>query len=92
MLPKCFGGIGILDLELQNKCLLSKWLYKLLNEDGAWQELIKKKYLHQKSITQVSKKPEDSQFWSGLMGGEEPVPFFWLFQNPKWSMCEVVGG
>ncbi|WVZ50906.1 LOW QUALITY PROTEIN: hypothetical protein U9M48_002112 [Paspalum notatum var. saurae] len=53
MLPKCFGGIGILDLELQNKCLLSKWLYKLLNEDGAWQELIKKKYLHHKSITQV---------------------------------------
>ncbi|WVZ91971.1 hypothetical protein U9M48_038073 [Paspalum notatum var. saurae] len=86
MLPKCFGGIGILDLELQNKCLLSKWLYKFLNENGAWQELIKKKYLHQKSITQVSKKPEDSQFWSGLMGVEEPVPFFWLFQNPKWSI------
>jgi len=33
--PKCFGGLGILDLEIQNKCLLSKWLFMLLNEDGA---------------------------------------------------------
>ncbi|WVZ51620.1 hypothetical protein U9M48_002747, partial [Paspalum notatum var. saurae] len=45
-----------------------KALYKLLNEDGAWQELIKKKYLYHKSITQVYKKPRDSQFWFGLKG------------------------
>ncbi|WVZ71503.1 hypothetical protein U9M48_020086, partial [Paspalum notatum var. saurae] len=81
-------GIGILDLELQNKCLLSKWLYKLLNEDGAWQELIKKKYLHHKSITQVSKKPGDSQFWSGLMGVRNQFLSFGSFRTQKWSMCE----
>ncbi|WVZ64589.1 hypothetical protein U9M48_014084, partial [Paspalum notatum var. saurae] len=62
-----FWGISILDLELQSKCILCKWLYKLLNEDGSWQELIKKKCLHHKSITKVSKKPRDSQFWLGLM-------------------------
>jgi hypothetical protein len=28
------GGLGILNLEIQNQCLLSKWLFKLLNEDG----------------------------------------------------------
>ncbi|WVZ66350.1 hypothetical protein U9M48_015586, partial [Paspalum notatum var. saurae] len=81
MLPRCFGGIGILDLKLQNKCLLSKWLYKLLNEDGAWQELIKKKYLHHKSITQVSKKPGDSQFWSGLMGVRNQFLSFGFFRT-----------
>jgi hypothetical protein len=34
--PKSVGGLGIIDLEVQNKCLFSKWLFKLLNEDGLW--------------------------------------------------------
>jgi hypothetical protein len=38
--PKEQGGLGILDLDIQNKCLLSKWLYKLMNEDGVWQQLL----------------------------------------------------
>jgi hypothetical protein len=25
------GSLGIIDLDLQNKCLLSKWLFKLIN-------------------------------------------------------------
>jgi hypothetical protein len=29
--PKDFGGLGIQNLDIQNKCLLSKWLFKLLN-------------------------------------------------------------
>jgi hypothetical protein len=65
--PKDQGGLGILDLEIQNKCLLSKWLFNLINGDGDWQQLIKNKYLGNKSLTQVRKKPGDSQFWSGLM-------------------------
>jgi len=35
--PKDQGGSGIADLWITNKCLLSKWLFKLLNEDGTWQ-------------------------------------------------------
>jgi hypothetical protein len=31
--PKQQWSLGILDLELQNKCLLSKWLFKLYNEN-----------------------------------------------------------
>jgi len=54
-------------LETQNKCLLSKWLFKLINEEGIWQQLLRNKYLANKTITQVEKKPGDSQFWSGLM-------------------------
>jgi hypothetical protein len=65
--PKDQGGLGILDLETQNKCLLSKWLFNLFNGDGHWQQLIKNKYLGNKTLTQVRKKPGDSQFWSGLM-------------------------
>jgi len=65
--PKEKGGLGIMDLETQNKCLLSKWLFKLINEEGIWQPLLRNKYLAIKTITQVEKKPWDSQFWSGLM-------------------------
>jgi hypothetical protein len=38
-------GLGILNLKILNICLLSKWLYKLINEDGIWHELLRKKYL-----------------------------------------------
>ena len=61
------GGLGILDLQIQNKCLLAKWIVNLLNIDGMWQELLKNKYLRSKSLTQVKAKPYDSHFWRGLM-------------------------
>ena len=38
--PKDQGGLGILDLQLQNKCLLAKWLVNLINSDGTWQTLL----------------------------------------------------
>jgi hypothetical protein len=65
--PKSVGGMGIVDLDIQNKCLLSKWIVKLINEDGLWQQMLKKKYLKGKTLSQVQKKNGDSQFWSGLM-------------------------
>ena len=65
--PKDCGGLGIQNLGIQNKCLLSKWLFKLINEDGVWQNLLRRKYLTNKAITQVYKRPGDSHFWSGLM-------------------------
>ncbi|WVZ69750.1 hypothetical protein U9M48_018486 [Paspalum notatum var. saurae] len=66
-MPKNQGGLGILDLDTQNKCLLGKWLFKLANENGLWQRLLRNKYLRNETLTQVEKKPGDSQFWSGLM-------------------------
>jgi hypothetical protein len=71
--PKCLGGLGILDLDVQNKSLLAKWLVKLLNEDGPWQQLIRKKYLYRFSLAQVTKRPGDSQFWTGLMEIKDEV-------------------
>ena len=51
-----------MDLNVQNKCLLSKWLFKLTNEDGIWQQILKNKYLGSKTLTQVEEKSGDSQF------------------------------
>ena len=45
--PRDQGGLGIKDLDIQNQCLLSKWLFKLINEDGVWQNLLKRKYLRE---------------------------------------------
>jgi exonuclease III len=66
--PKDQGGLGIEDLDLKNICLLSKWLFKLMNEEGVWQELLNNKYVKDKTLSQVSAKPTDSHFWKGLMG------------------------
>ena len=69
--PKDQGGLGIEVLEIKNKCLLSKWLHKLLNEEGVWQELLINKYLGDKTLSQVHAKPLDSPFWRGLMKVKE---------------------
>jgi hypothetical protein len=34
--PKDQGGLGIEVLEIKNLCLLSKWLDKLINQEGVW--------------------------------------------------------
>jgi hypothetical protein len=59
--PKSVWG-GIIDLDIQNKCLLSKWTIKLINEDGLWQQVLKKKYLKGKTLSQVERKRGDSHF------------------------------
>jgi hypothetical protein len=65
--PKDLDGPGVLNLDLMNISLLCKWLWKLENEDGMWQDILKRKYLQKESLTQVEDKPGMSQFWSGLM-------------------------
>jgi hypothetical protein len=49
-------------LEIKNKCLLCKWLFKLLSEQGVLHELINNKYLHSKALSQVKVKSSDSPF------------------------------
>jgi hypothetical protein len=69
--PKDQGGLGIEVLELKNKCLLSIWLFKLVNENGVWQQILHNKYLHSKTLSQVTSKPTDSPFWKGLVKVKE---------------------
>ena len=81
-LPKDQGGLGVLDLELMNISLLSKWLWKLFNEQGPWQTLLWKKYLSKYTLGQVEAKPGDSHFWQGLMDVKK------LF----WPCCRICVG
>jgi hypothetical protein len=43
------------NLDTQSSCLLGKWLFKLLTEEGTWQLLLKRKYLSNKTLAQVTK-------------------------------------
>lgn len=54
-----------------NVALLGKWLWRLKNEKGIWQDLILAKYLGQKTLSQKKLRPGDSQFWRGLMKVKE---------------------
>ena len=61
-------GLGIENLEVKNRCLLSKWLYKLsVESEATWAQILRNKYLHSKTLSQVTVRPTDSPFWKGLM-------------------------
>jgi len=79
--PKTQGGLGVQDLEIQNKCLLSKWIVKLCNEDGMSQELLRNKYLTtNRTLSGCKKKPTDSHFWKGLMNVKDIVLSYGTFK------------
>lgn len=42
-------GLGIVNLDIQNKCLMSKCFFKLNSEQGVSQELLRNKYIKDKT-------------------------------------------
>jgi hypothetical protein len=77
--PKDQGELGVLNLDVHNKCILSKWIFKLINGEGLWQQILKNKYLRDKTLTQVQHLPGDSKFWTGLMKVKEEFLSFGKF-------------
>uniref|UniRef100_A0A8I7B7M4 Uncharacterized protein n=1 Tax=Hordeum vulgare subsp. vulgare TaxID=112509 RepID=A0A8I7B7M4_HORVV len=66
--PKYQGGLRIENLKVKDICLLSKWLYRISTEtEGMWVKILRNKYLHSKTLAQVTSRPNDSPFWKGLM-------------------------
>ena len=51
--PKDQGGLEVQDLEVKNRALLGKWLFKLLSEEGVWQTLLKRKYVGSNALSQI---------------------------------------
>ena len=48
-----------------NKAMLGNW--KLENEEGWWQDILRTKYLENKPMSALTFKPGNSHFWVGLM-------------------------
>jgi len=65
--PKKKGGLGIHDQRKMNKSLLYKWWWKLENNDGLWQQIVKKKYIKMIPIAQLKRKPTNSPVWNNLL-------------------------
>jgi hypothetical protein len=61
------GGLGVLDLQKMNEALLAKWIWRLENSSGLWQSIVKSKYIKNKPIISVKKRPSDSHFWKGIL-------------------------
>lgn len=57
----------MLDLNVMNFCLLSKCLWKLENEDGLRQQILRKKYLSSQTLSQTDVIQGDS-FLAGFDG------------------------
>jgi hypothetical protein len=56
----------VTDLHFKNVSLLFKWIWRLENEEGLWQDLIKAKYL-KKCTFSHKPSPSHSLFLSGLV-------------------------
>lgn len=61
------GGLGIKDIRKMNASLLCKWWWRLENENGICQDLVKAKYLRDKMISNVTYKVDDSPIWTDLL-------------------------
>lgn len=66
-MPKSQGGLGILNLDLFNKALLAKWLWKLESESGFWQDILFNKYVGDKCLSGIVHRAGDSQFWASIL-------------------------
>ena len=66
-MPKDLGGLGIINLDIMNKSILAKWLWKIETESRTWVNILKSKYIQNRCLAGLEKKPGDSQFWCSLM-------------------------
>ena len=56
------GGLGVKDLHKQNVSLMVKWWWKLETQTGMWQDIVRARYLTNKSVASVKPRFSDSPF------------------------------
>jgi hypothetical protein len=62
-IPKEFGGLGIINTQIFNECLLTKWIWKLNTQpEQLWVRLLKAKNMQDFK----SRANQGSQFWKSL--------------------------
>jgi hypothetical protein len=63
---KQFGGLGIINTQILNECLLTKWVWKLYKQKNSlWVRLLTAKYIDMGDFFR-SKEGQGSQFWRSL--------------------------
>jgi hypothetical protein len=61
------GGLGVKDLRKQNISIITKWWWKLDTQEGLWQQIVRARYLGNKSVASVSSRFSDSPCWRSLL-------------------------
>jgi hypothetical protein len=73
---KEFGGMGILNLQDLNLCLLGSWIKRYIQEEGTlWRKVIDSKYNTTDPNILCCHGAHPSTFWKGVMGAAEAVRF-----------------
>jgi hypothetical protein len=65
--PKSKGGLGVKDLHKFNISLMCKWWWKLENEEGPWQQFMRRNYLGDAGIQWARHRSNDSPLWSDML-------------------------
>ena len=60
-------GLRNLNLELMNKALMAKWLWKLKTKSGLWENIVLNKYVQIEGLAGLKPKVGNSHFLSNLM-------------------------
>ena len=50
------GGLRNLNLELMNKALMAKWLWKLKTKSGLWENIVLNKYVQIEGLPGLNQK------------------------------------
>ena len=80
--PKAMGGWGLRDVELFNKYLAAKYLWRVLFHQGVWSRLMRKKYMKGVKVTKWLRKEMEgysiaSLLWRNLITAS-PIIKGWL--------------
>jgi hypothetical protein len=72
--PRCFGGLGLRQMEFLNKALLAKLGWSILNNaDSLWIQSLMAKYLRYTYLLSVSIKPSDSWLWNDILKNRDII-------------------
>jgi hypothetical protein len=79
------GDLGIQNLEIQNECLLRKWLFKLINEVGLWQTILWNKYLANQTIGKVDRLLGGLSFLVWFNESQTKILNVWFVPVEQWD-------